>query len=394
MSAMLDSEQSIALTQSQLANEGKNLEDLLQYLRERISATLIGTSQWQRILSCARGLPIEMGAQPFGFEIPLNVPDPVADFGASLSSGTQSARAFEAQSRDETINPLARTVGRLSKAMQVEASMLRRVVGRKMMFEFDVSSPSFRMGTFSGVFLRPNEQPIFGNEDHTDLVRSITEALVACVGWDTNEQEMRNVERAYLAQPGDTRMDSFGVFPERNRSIRLAIMGFKKRQEVRTYLENAGWPGNISAVESVISRFQQRTSVERTGLNIDVLESGLGPTLGLTLIVKQRYTKESRYWLDGLTDWEPFLQALTEENGLVSGKIQALRPWVTQPSILYGKSGQFVLLQGIHHIKLVMNAEAMQSAKAYLFLVLAVAPQTDTSNKSGRATAYRGNSSP
>lgn len=394
MSSMIDSEQSIALTQAQLANEGKNLEDLLQHLRERISNVLIGASQWQRILSCARGLPIEMGAQPFGFEIPLNIPDPVADFGASLSSDTQAAHAFAEQSRDETINPLASTVKRLSKAMQVETSILRQVVGRKMMFEFDVSSSSFQMGTFSGVFLRPNEQPIFGNEGHTDLVRSITEALVACVGWDTNELEMRNVERAYLAQPGDTRMDSFGVFPERSRSIRLAIMGFKTRQEVRTYLEDAGWPGNISAVESVISRFQQRTSVERTGLNIDVLESGLGPNLGLTLIVKQRYTKESRYWLDGLTDWEPLLQALTEENGIVSDKIQALRPWVTQPSILYGRSGQFVLLQGIHHIKLVMNAESMLSAKAYLFLVLAAAPQTDTNYKSGRATAYRGNSSP
>ena len=38
--------------------------------------------------------------------------------------------------------------------------------------------------------------------------------------------------------------------------------------------------------------------------------------------------------------------------------------------MLYGKSGRFVLLRGIHHIKLVVSGNRLQKAKAYVFMVL------------------------
>ena len=191
-----------------------------------------------------------------------------------------------------------------------------------------------------------------------------------------NAAERKNVERVYLAQPEDTRMDSFGVFPSRSRAIRLAIMGFKSQQELCSYLGNAGWPGQVSAVDSVITRFKDRANIVRHGANIDVLEDGVGPTLGLTLIVKQRYTKDSRYWLDGLTDWDPFLEALRHEDLVVPEKLAALAGWVSKPTTLFGKSGRYVLLRGIHHIKLVISGNQLRQAKAYVFMVLsgALAP--------------------
>ena len=179
--------------------------------------------------------------------------------------------------------------------------------------------------------------------------------------------------RVYLAQPVDTRLDSFGVFPSRARAIRLAVMGFRSQQEICTYLENIGWPGQLSAVESVITRFRKRADIVRTGANLDVREEGVGPTLGLTLIVKQRYTKDSRYWLDGLTDWDPFLEALSHENLVIPEKLKALAQWVTRPTTLFAKSGRFVLLRGIHHIKLVISENRLQKAKAYVFMVLSAA---------------------
>ncbi|MDE2985531.1 MAG: hypothetical protein OXU69_12565 [Gemmatimonadota bacterium] len=105
-------------------------------------------------------------------------------------------------------------------------------------------------------------------------------------------------------------------------------------------------------------------------MNIDVREEGVGPTLGLTLIVKQRYTKDSRYWLDGLTDWEPFLEALSHEDLVVPEKLGALAGWVSKPTTLFGKSGRFVMLRGIHHIKLVVSGDRLREAKAYVFMVL------------------------
>ena len=153
-------------------------------------------------------------------------------------------------------------------------------------------------------------------------------------------------------------------------------MGFKSQRELCSYLEDTGWPGQISAVDSVISRFRERATIARTGANVDVREEGLGPALGLTLIVKQRYTKDSRYWLDGLTDWDPFLAALGHEDIVVPEKLAALADWVSRPTPLFAKSGRYVLLRGIHHIKLVVSGNRLEKAKAYVFMVLsaAVAP--------------------
>ena len=251
-----------------------------------------------------------------------------------------------------------------------ENSPLRAIVGRKVMLEYDIGSAREEERALPGMFLRPGERPILGARGQVDDVGLVVDALVSCVGWRLSDAERENVERAYLAQPGDTRMDSYGIFPSRSRAIRLAIMGFKSRREMGSYLENTGWPGRISAVDSVISRFQERVNIVRTGANLDVREEGVGPTLGLTLIVKQRYTKDSRYWLDGLTDWDPFLEALSHEDLVVPEKLRALAGWVSRPTTLFGKSGRFVLLRGIHHIKLVISGNRLRKAKAYVFMVL------------------------
>ena len=258
--------------------------------------------------------------------------------------------------------------------MDGENPALRDIVGRKLMLEYDIGSAKDGArddeSGVPGLFLRPGERPIVGSAGQANDVGTVVDALVSCVGWEGNDRERKNVERAYLAQPEDTRLDSFGVFPSRSRSIRLAVMGFQSEQELCSYLQNTGWPGRIAAVNSVIARFRERANIVRTGINVDVREEGLGPTLGLTLIVKQRYTKDSRYWLDGLTDWNPFLEALQHEDIVVPEKLTALAGWVSKPTTLFARSGRFVLLRGIHHIKLVVAANRLQKAKAYVFMVL------------------------
>ncbi len=89
--------------------------------------------------------------------------------------------------------------------------------------------------------------------------------------------------------------------------------------------------------------------------------------------VKQRYTKDSRYWHDGMTDWDPFLEALGQEDLVVPEKLTALAGWVSKATPLFGKSGRFVLLRGIHHIKLVVSGDRLRKAKAYVFMVLSAA---------------------
>ncbi len=363
-------DEAVILTQERLAEEGGTMGDLLGHFRDRISPVLIGPSEWERILDCAGKLPITMGALPFGFELPLHSPRPEADFGASLASGTRSAEFFRECARTDKTDETAGAIMRICRHMETEISTLRDIVGRKLMLEYDIGSAREGQGTFPGMFLRPGERPITGASGQEDDVVMVCDTLASCIGWELNDAERKYLQQAYLAQPEDTRMDSFGVFPSRSRAIRLAVMGFKSQQEAGRYLEKTGWPGRLTAVNSVIERFRERVNIARIGLNIDVQEDGIGPTLGLTLIVKQRYTRDSRYWLDGLTDWAPFLEALDHEDIVFSDKIKALADWVSKPTPLFAKSGRYIMLRGIHHVKLVISDDQLQKAKAYVFMVL------------------------
>ena len=366
----MDIDEAVALTQDRLAEEGGSMGDLLGHFRNRISPVLIGDPEWERVLDCAGRLPITMGALPFGFELPLHARSPEADFGASLASGTRTAKIFHERARTDKTDETAKAIVRLFERMDAEISPLRDIVGRKLMLEYDIGSAREAETSFPAMFLRPGERAIVGAGGQEADVATVVDALVSCVGWETTRAERQNVERVYLAQPEDTRMDSFGVFPSRSRAVRLAVMGFKSQTDICSYLERTGWPGQISAVESVIERFRKRANIVRTGANIDVREDGVGPTLGLTFIVKQRFTKDSRYWLDGPTDWTPFLQAMSHEAFVVPQKLAALADWVSKPTTLFAKSGRYVLLRGIHHIKLVIAGNRLEKAKAYVFMVL------------------------
>ncbi|MYA95333.1 MAG: hypothetical protein F4X91_02860 [Nitrospinae bacterium] len=372
----MDIDEAVALTQDHLAEEGGTMGDLLGRFRDRISPVLIGDPQWERILECAGKLPITMGAQPFGFELPLHESRPVADFGVSLASGNRSGDFFEERARTDEADETARAVCRLFREMEAPDSPLRDIVGRKLMLEYDIDAAPGGGNSLPGIFLRPGERALSGGAGLRKDVGVVADALVSAVGWARISAERENVERVYLAQPEDTRLDSFGVFPSRERTIRLAVMGFKSQGEICSYLESIGWPGQIPAVEAVIARFRERADIVRTGANLDVREEGVGPTLGLTLIVKQRYTKDSRYWLDGLTDWDPFLEAMRHEDLVVPEKVEALVDWVSKPTTLFAKSGRYILLRGIHHIKLVISGNRLSQAKAYVYMVLsgAVSP--------------------
>ena len=366
----MDIDEAVALTQDRLAEEGGSMGDLLAHFRNRISPVLVGDPEWKDVLECAGKLPITMGALPFGFELPLHEREPQADFGVSLASGTRPAAFFQERALTDNTDETAHAIARLFGQMETEDSPLRDIVGRKLMLEYDIGSAEDGDRALPGMFLRPGERPILGGCGQVNDVTTVVDALVACLGWETNDATRENVKRVYLAQPEDTRMDSFGVFPSRSRAIRFAIMGFKSGQETCSFLDSTGWPGRVSAVDSVIARFRERANIVRVGVNIDVQAEGVGPTLGLTLIVKQRYTKDSRYWLDGLTDWDPFLKALSHEDLVVLEKLTALADWVSTPTPLFAKSGRYVLLRGIHHIKLVVFGDRLRKAKAYVFMVL------------------------
>ncbi|MDE0309563.1 MAG: hypothetical protein OXI60_06995 [Acidiferrobacterales bacterium] len=366
----MDTDQAVKLTQDKLAQEGGTMGDLLARFRSMISPVLIGDHQWERILQTAGDFPIIVGALPFGFELPLHESQPIADLGVSLSAESAIQQSFAERARVDGTDETAKAVLRLFDLINAERSQLREIVGQKMMLEYDIGSAQVDECPRPGMFMRPGERPIVGACDQTNDVIAVADALVSSVGWELQDGQRKTLRDVYLAQPEDTRLDAFGIFPSRSRSIRLAIMGFKSRPDIHRYLETTNWPGELSDVDRILSRFMERVKVVRTGVYLDVQENGLSPDLGLTLIVRQRYTKESRYWLDGMTDWDPFLQALGLEDLVSREKLAELGNWVSKPVTLFSKSGQFVLLRGIHHIKLVISENQLKGVKAYVFFVL------------------------
>ncbi len=363
-------EEAVALTEKRLPREGNTMADLLSQFRNLISPVLIDDQTWARVLTRAGNLPITMGAQPFGFEFPLHTGAPVADLGVTLTNNTSAGKAFLRRDIDCEIGEDVRALTRLFALMDAKDSRLRKIVGRKLMLEYDIGSAKNGDSPLPGIFVRPDQLPIFGAKNRAEDVRLVAESIASSAGWQMSSLQLENLNQAYLAQSDNIRTDSFGVFPSRSRAIRLAAMGFESRQDVDRYLGEIAWPGCRSAVDSVIARFQQRMDFSRTGLSFDVQDDGIGPALGLTLMVKQRYTNDPRYWLDDMQVWHPFLDAISQEDLIFPEKIQPLAQWVAKPTVLFGNSGRFVLLRGIHHIKLVIRGHGLTAAKAYTFLVL------------------------
>ena len=64
----MDIDEAVVLTQDPSSRKrAATMGELLGHLRNRVSPVLIGDTEWERILECARTLPITMGALPFGF---------------------------------------------------------------------------------------------------------------------------------------------------------------------------------------------------------------------------------------------------------------------------------------------------------------------------------------
>jgi len=138
----------------------------------------------------------------------------------------------------------------------------------------------------------------------------------------------------------------------------------------------AGWPGRHPFVAATVSRFEERGGFVELGLHLDVHADGLGPTLGLSCLAKERVAKDPRHWLDRPDLWTAFIDGLREEGLAVPEKLSALANWTTAPTTLFGRLGPFVLLRGIHHIKLVLAGDRIEQVKGYPFMALLGTPSS------------------
>ncbi len=135
-------------TEARLAREADSMAEILETLRPRISPVLIGKREWQGVLDRAHALPATIAAFPFGFELPLHEPQPVADFGVSVFGESRTAAFFEDAARPAPADPSAAGIAGLLAEMKAGDSPLCRIAGRKIMLEYDIGSARIRIRGF------------------------------------------------------------------------------------------------------------------------------------------------------------------------------------------------------------------------------------------------------
>ncbi len=358
-------------TEKRLAGETDTMAELLGNFRSQIPTSLVGERELKAICDRLGNLPATFAAFPFGFELPLNDNRPVADFGLALAGGTLIADFFQQQEKPVQADTGIRLITSLLAETDREDSRLREIAGRKLMLEYDVASAASGRREVPGIFMRPYERPmIAGCRESAEDVGTVVEALVSAVDWEPDSAERRNVENVFLALQDDTRLESIGAFPARERSIRLAAMEFRGFARILDFLERVGWPGDISVLADSLSQFESIGGFKSLGVYLDVRRSGVGPGLGLGFFNNHRLADDPRYWLDDPNDWDAFLEALTGTGVALPEKLAALAGWPAEPTPIFGRAGPYMLLRGIHHIKVVVSEGRLTKGKGYVFMLL------------------------
>lgn len=359
-------------TEERLLHEADSLGALLERLRDYVSPVLIGSEEWDKVLERAYGLPVTMAAFPFGFEIPLHDSRPGADLGVSLVGGSRSETVFEKKRKSKDADPSISGIARLLSEMEPEDSALRRVIGRKMLLEYDVDQMPTGMPPPPGVFVYPVEKRLIGDGSDRSLqeLRTVADAVASATGWELNEAERRQVDQVYLAMQPDMEMRAIGAFPSRGRGIRLAATEFRKAEDVVGFLERANWPGQHAVVASTVERFKERGAFAYAGVHYDVTENGVGPKLGLSFFAQEGQ------WLKEIRHWTPLIDGIHEDQLAVPEKLSELVAWSSGSDALPGKSGSFVLVRGIHHIKFTLVDDRIEQVKAYIFFLIFAWPLT------------------
>ena len=357
-------------TEERLLSTAGSMGQLLTQLRPHISTHLINGRGWERLVARAHEAPATLGAFPFGFEIPLHDPEPRADFGVTLVGASRTAAQYQERCATADDDPAAALVWLLHQTER-EDSLLRRVVGSKMLLEYDIDPGPDDARPRPGIFLYPVDNVLAGGAGRCRELRAVHDALMFAGGWDADTAERQQLERVYATLMPDTIVKALGTFPDRQRTLRIAVTGFKRASDVTAFLQRNGWPGQPAAVGEVVSFFAERNAFAYLGLHFDVTAAGVGAALGLSFFAQEKE------WLKDIGPWRAVIDGSSARGDALPQKLAELSRWSTGSTTLFAKGGPITLVRGIHHLKFVMAADRVEQVKAYIFLLMMCA-QPDT----------------
>lgn len=353
-----------AYTEERLEIAAGSMGHLLAQIRPQVSSGLVGGAGWERILERAAELPATMGAFPFGFEIPLHDARPIADFGVTLVGGSRTAAGYQRRARADGTDRSAAVLAELLDETDRTDSLLRLVVGRKMLLEYDIDPEPDGAWPDPGIFLYPVDDILSGGGERLEELGAVHDAVVQVGGWNQDPAERRELERLYRTLQPDTLIRAFGTFPSRDRTMRIAATGFRTARDVEALLKNGGWPGQAEVVRAIVSYFEEHDAFAYLGLHFDVTCNGVGPMLGLSFFAREQE------WLKHIRFWAALIDGIRELGIGLPEKMEELAGRSTGSTTLIARSGPVMLVKGIHHIKLAITGEKVEKAKAYVFFLM------------------------
>ena len=348
--------------------EEENLADILLQLGDRIVPSLIAGVHRERLIQCAGAIPASVATHPFGFELPMHTDPLRGDLGIIIISGSDTARFYELRGRQSDATSAAAGLAEVIREMQCESSPIHPLASM-LMLEFDVPETQRAVQKEPGVFLYPKERMIGGG--NVKPVSVMLDAIVSAAGWQAQAAEHQELARIYRKMKSSVRIGSLGVFPSRQRTIRLAIADFQNSSEIIDFLQNISWTAqNHGVVESLVEVFETNNSFVSMLVHIDLTVDGAGPMLGISFSSKVHPITHPRYWIDDPQAWTPFFDRLRDEKLVLPQKLSALRQWPSNAEMLLGQSGVQIFSRGVHHFKFVLRDNRIDEAKAYVSCLL------------------------
>ncbi|MCY4156310.1 MAG: hypothetical protein OXF66_02570 [Gammaproteobacteria bacterium] len=361
-----------------LLREADSLAALLARIGGCFPPVLIRGEGWRRLLDQAAGLPASLAAFPMWMGFSMRGPRPAADLAVSLVGGSRSAVFFQDESAAGKRPSCAAAVASLLKETAPDKAPLRRIAGNRVLLDYSMDSMRRARRSDPGIFLYPIKRTLPGGarQRRPGNLGVVLDAILRAMDWERDSAERRNAEQVYSALKRDTRIAAVGVFPSRGKGIRLMALGFGEARAAAEFAQRAGWPGRHSALAAILSRLEQCGALDgmRMGVDLQASAQGVGPSLDLH-IFSENTIYESAGWFKDPQHWDALIDGMREEGLIAAEKSQALAEWSSGAEMLFGKSGPFVLLRRLHHVKLVMAEERLEQINAYVFMLMGALPR-------------------
>ena len=341
-----------------------SLGSLLGELRSTFPPSLIGDPGWDRLSALTRRLPFCVTDERFGFEFDLSDPRPMADFFVVAAPETCLAEFYlhQAANADPSLIGTDFTAFLAEQSRTTPASFLARM-NKGIILEYDLARADPGVFGIPGIFISTRDSLEPSPEDLHEDPDALAAALRSAAGWEPDTAETRQIRQvcAALAASG-IGVAHAGVMPGRaERAVRLVARG-AGAAGIPGALEQAGWEGDLSRVDAVLSDFTGLVN-PRVGIDLDIDKSGVLPRLGLEFFRMIEGPGWEEYFRPDPAGWRPSIDRLEENNWCLSAKAEGLREW-PRLELFFGRDGVYHIRRIINHLKVVIDPHAI-FAKAY-----------------------------